>query len=514
MLLPSLATAVAKNLHLQRTTGRLLWPHQIEGVERCLRSNTLLGFEMGTGKTPTALVAVSHLQHVALVVPATAREVWLRELGRFTSRDRIVELRGVKALTANLLRVDDQGVVVHEEPAHEDDLRREWLLMTHESARSWATFMIPPGALSISPADPSRLPCLPPNRVDALVVDEAHRFGDRRNVGAQAIMTASNAADRVFLLSGTPSKGGVHRMWSLLKCLDSQEWGSYWDYIKRYCAAEEGKYGLEPTGLSNQDELAERLDPWVLAYTRDQVGAYLPKNDRQRVLVPLSAPKMRELGPIIEAADKVLKQRGERKGPDAWTSPEIVELRLALAKLKIDETVQLAAEIQAQGHKVVVWCWHRQVAAMMRTALSVARLQHYLSITGELTDESYVDRAVRHWSDTDRPVILIATMGKLGEARDLTAACWQIFLELDWLPETITQAESRLVRLSQTRPVSTRLMALDIPFERSLSDRLLGRAEETDALFGSETAAAVSELFGAKRMTDQEALAAFAAKVS
>jgi hypothetical protein len=96
-------------------------------------------------------------------------------------------------------------------------------------------------------------------------------------------------------------------------------------------------------------------------------------------------------------------------------------------------------------------------------------------------------------------------MAKLGEGEDrLVAAAWQIFLEIDWLPQTVMQAERRLLRLSQTRPVNTRFFQLDIPFEKSLMDRVLERSEDSDKLLGDTTFAELGKLFGVKSTGSME----------
>jgi SWI/SNF-related matrix-associated actin-dependent regulator 1 of chromatin subfamily A len=491
-----------------------LRPYQIEGVARCVERNQLLAFDPGLGKTATALLSVVDRDRVALVVPNLARAVWVSEIMKWTARRSFVELRGVQKLTARHVHFNASGALLEEHSATPEDLQREWLLMTHESARSWGALMVPEGSLSLSRADPSTvLPGLP-RELDALIVDEVHRFGARDAQGTLGVLEAAKAASRVIILSGTPAKGGPHRLWAPLSMITPGQWGSYHDFIVRYAAAERDDYGLKPTGASNVEELAARLQDYALAYTRAQVARYLPRHTRQRLVVPLSGAAMRGLGPIIDSATKRLKARGELRGEDAWTSPEVVALRLALAELKIPAAVQLVGELLESGQKVVVWAWHRDVVKKLAVALAQAKINRYLCLTGETTDEGIVDRAVASWSAVDKPVALLATMGKLGEARDLTAACFQVFLEIDWLAETVNQAESRLVRLSQTHPVTTYLLGLELPFEQSLLDRVEARAGESDGLFGTQIAPALGELFGRVQMTDAEALAAFARSVA
>jgi hypothetical protein len=207
----------------------------------------------------------------------------------------------------------------------------------------------------------------------------------------------------------------------------------------------------------------------------------------------------RQLGNKLEAARKALKKLGECEADrSTWFLPgEVTEARRACAEAKVPVVVEEALQLIRAGERVVVWSWHKTACRQVAALCQQAGVPTYC-VDGDVTDARSVDSTLERWAT--ETAVLSATIAKLGEGEDrLTAAAWQLFLEVDWLPQTLRQTECRLVRLSQTRPVNTRFFELEIPFERSLMDRVLSRAGETDSLFGSTDYLDIGELFGVKQ---------------
>ena len=80
-----------------------LWPYQKEAVDRMVeRGQMLLGMVMGAGKTPTTLGAIEQLKEYGdvdrclVVVPASLKYQWAREIGKFTDA-KLTVIDGSKA---------------------------------------------------------------------------------------------------------------------------------------------------------------------------------------------------------------------------------------------------------------------------------------------------------------------------------------------------------------------------------------------------------------------------------
>ena len=66
-------------------------------------------------------------------------------------------------------------------------------------------------------------------------------------------------AKRLVLLSGTPALARPVELWAQVHCIAPELFGSYTAYTKRYCNARRGRFGWDVTGISNADELHQKL---------------------------------------------------------------------------------------------------------------------------------------------------------------------------------------------------------------------------------------------------------------
>jgi hypothetical protein len=441
-----------------------------------------------------------------LVIPRVARAVWIKDLPRFGGVNEIIELQGNKSLVAERKTIGPMGIECEEKV--EGQLNDGVFLVTHECVGSWFSLLRQKKGLRMISKDIKRPPIELPRRFDYVVVDESHRYGNKGSKRALGMMKLAGLANRVILLTGTPDMGGVHKMWFQLDLLNRYGFGKYWEFVRDYGGGVETDYGYQPTKGSNLDELAQRTSPYILTYKQKDVASYLPTNTRDRILVPLTAKKAKSLGSSLEAARKALARLGESQADrqDKFLPGEVIEARKACALAKVDVCVSEAANLSkggelSPGERCVVWTWFREVANAVSNGLAKKNVDAWVVHGG--VDERGAERTINAWSRSNG--VLVATIARLGEGEDrLVAAAWQYFLELDWLPQTVLQAERRLVRMSQTRPVNTRFFQLDMEFERSLLVRILTRAEDTDSLLGSSTSVDLGELFGVKNTGDME----------
>ena len=93
-------------------------------------------------------------------------------------------------------------------------------------------------------------------------------------------------AKRLLLLSGTPALARPVELWAQLYCLNSELFGSYSNFTKRYCNARRGRFGWDVTGLSNADELHQNLKLVMIRRLKADVLKDLPP--KQRSIVPVN----------------------------------------------------------------------------------------------------------------------------------------------------------------------------------------------------------------------------------
>jgi len=71
-----------------------------------------------------------------------------------------------------------------------------------------------------------------------IIADECHMLKNRNTKRAKAILPMLRKARRSILLSGTPALSRPKELWSQLNVINAQQWGSFNDFVKRYCCAD------------------------------------------------------------------------------------------------------------------------------------------------------------------------------------------------------------------------------------------------------------------------------------
>ena len=248
--------------------------------------------------------------------------------------------------------------------------------------------------------------------------------------------------------------------------------GGFWAFARRYCAARRGGGGLL-SGASNLAELNQKLRATCyLRRAMAEVIADLPA--KRRVVVPMEIENRAEYtqaetdlmrwllqaqadfharlpGQPVIVRDKLRHQWddavADRAGRSASVPVQVDFLKRLVALGKLPAVIAWVEDFLATGEKLVLFAWHQDV---------LARLAEYFAaphIAGDTPPAQRQDLVDRFQADPAcRLLVLSLNTGSLGLA--LTAAAHVAFVELGWTPAVHAQAEDRLHRLSQTRPVT------------------------------------------------------------
>jgi SNF2 family DNA or RNA helicase len=128
---------------------------------------------------------------------------------------------------------------------------------------------------------------------------------------------------------------------------------------------------------------------------------------------------------------------------------------------------------QASGYddeKFVIFAHHLAVLRELADGLEGSVL-----VTGET---SMADRAglIERFQSDPEIRFFVASIKAMGVGVTLTAASRAIFVEADWTPAILRQAEGRLHRISQDRPVVSQFLvvpdSIDINIMRSVTSKM------------------------------------------
>ncbi|KAI8589488.1 SNF2 family N-terminal domain-containing protein [Geranomyces variabilis] len=457
-----------------------LRPYQLEGLNWLLfcwynRQNSILADEMGLGKTVQSTVFLDYLftregfcGPFLIVTPLSTIGNWEREIktwtdmnvvvyhGRDVSRNLIVE--------TEFYYRDAQGRAVS--GVYKFDI----ILTTYEMAMS--------GAAQLRPI-PWR----------CVVLDEAHRLKNKASKVSEILKTY-NMAHRV-LLTGTPLQNSLDELWALLNFLQPDRFASE--------SAFQAEYGSLSTA-ADVEKLQGLLKPLMLRRMKEDVEKSIPVKEETIVEVELTTVQKKWYRSILEKNFAWLKQ-----GPKKTNVPNLINTMIELRKCCIHpfllkgaedqimkekpaDTVEahfqaliqasgkmvlidkLLMKLRAGGHKVLIFSQMTRCLDIIQDYLRGRQWQFERidgGVRGDLR-QAAIDRFSAPGSDTF--VFLLCTRAG-GVGINLTAADTCIIFDSDWNPQNDLQAQSRVHRIGQKRPVQIYRLITRNTYEREMFDR-------------------------------------------
>ena len=487
-----LSWLVVAVLSLSTTTTRSekkLFPYQQQGIDRLIHDKRLLlGDEMGLGKTVQCIGALNRLfqeditandAKILVICPKSVLGVWQDELDQWLDHEVTVNvasskkkelLNDIQDATITLINYD----VCYK---HRDLLQ----------SIPW----------------------------DVLICDEAHYLKSIATKRTRAILGDDKEhsgiiATYLWLLTGTPMMNRPVELYPLLRALQPRDYDSFDDFCNRYCDPDTKMYtgrGGRPryvkdlSGSRNLSELSKRLEPIMLRRYKADVLSQLPpkfrsclclsNNDnvadmeRQRLQEVLqsrmgSSLEFEKFGADASSLSHYLKQvKGD------MTDNEIMGLMATIRKetalRKLEPAVELLKEVIVD-HKVVVFCHHRQ---LIESLMQVFKRKAVHVIGGMDTESRAV--AVKKFQTNDKVRLFVGSIRSAGVGLTLTAASHVIFLDLDWSPAVMAQAEDRLHRVGQQDSVHVQYYVFKDTIDEWIARSLVRKQMDIDQVLLANT---------------------------
>jgi SWI/SNF-related matrix-associated actin-dependent regulator 1 of chromatin subfamily A len=370
-----------------------LYPHQEQARKFLLETKRcILADAPRVGKTlPTASAAIEH-QPVLVVCPAVAKRVWQRAFAAFG-----VDATIINGKAAAQAAVPSGVVIINYD-----------LLTSMTAHKGWAT----------------------------LVLDESHRVKSHTAKRTKVAIKLMKATERVYCLSGTPIPNRPIEIWTVLHGLGIYK-GSWLNFAFRYAKAWQSPWGLDVSGASNLPELKEKMRQYVLRRTRDQVfSGYqkpavslveldLPVDRQERTFDVDALVQNPGLVLAIEGLSEIMREGGIRKIPMA--------LDFIRGKLEGD-----------QDEPLVVFCWHKDVAAGLMEGLKDCVA---VMVTGE-TPATKRQQAIDDFQ-AGRARVIVGNISTLSEGVDLSRSSTVIFVETTWATSALEQASARVENITK-----------------------------------------------------------------
>jgi len=392
-----------------------LYPFQKLGVEffQAREGRALLGDMMGCGKTAQTLAyaATEKLQNVLIICPASVRGAWEIETKKWTYYNTKVLL--VKEDTQEMNRI----------------------VKTKENT----VFIISYNGLSMIPDALLKV------NWDLIVFDESHYLKNPDAKRTKHAIYLSKRCKKTILLSGTPMMNRPAELFTSLHIIDPEEWPNYRAYTIRYCAAKMSAFGWDVRGSSNISELRDRISPYYLRRTKDEVLSQLPPKIFIDIPIEMTEKERKDYDELkkkkMEAVDKIAD---EQRRFLAWLGA-LSALRQESTKVKSQHVTDLVDEIINNDEKVIVFSAYNEPLEKLR--------EHYKNkaviITGKESNENRVN-AVKSFQEDDSVKVFLGGIISAGVGITLTKASNVIFIDYDWTPGNMMQAMDRAHRPGNT----------------------------------------------------------------
>jgi SNF2 family DNA or RNA helicase len=432
---------------------------------------TLIADEMGLGKTIQAIGIVNALpdvQTVVIVCPASLKVNWARECSKWL-------VRGATILT------------------HFGSRQPTW----DHTPRAASVDSVGDAPLTIHIVNYDVLAKFrAPGGVDLLIADEAHYAKNPKAQRTKNLQALARASKRTVLLTGTPILNKPIELWPLLQIVAPETWdpagmvkgkavgvgqgAGFFRYAKRYCAAHQEQVSRTKSvwvfdGHSNLDELQEKLRATCMVRRlKADVLKELPPKRRQVIELPCEESwDEPDVGDDYEGARN-------RLGEVAFT--EFSATRHAQAVSKVSAAVDHIRSVLESTGKVVVFAHHKDVIAALSEGLSDMRP---VCLTGDM-DQGARQTSVDTFVNDASCRVFIGSLKAAGVGLTLTVSSTVIFVELDWTPATLTQAEDRCHRIGQRESVLVQHLVLSGTLDAKMARMITEKQNVADAALDDE----------------------------
>jgi len=415
------------------------FPFQRDGITfLASRKAALLADDMGLGKSVQTIGFLNYLtafRSCLIVCPASLKTNWAREFDRW-------------------LCDKNRSISVSTGAESKNDLGADIVIINYDLL--WKFHSV-----------------LSRRRWEVIVCDEGHYLKNPKARRTKIAMDLASRAERRILLTGTPVLSRPSELWSLLNILDPIRWPNFYRFAHRYCAPVRTQWGWDFTGASNQRELAEMLrGGLMLRRLKKEVLPQLPIVTRQ--IIALSV----DTSPLLWTLTcKVAELYGfDPYNPPFRIDPEkipfelISEIRRETGALKAEVALDfIRDQTMDYGQKTVIFAHHLDLLKSLYEAFK----ETSVLVTGE-TPLFSRQKAVDAFQNDIAIQYFIASTRAMGQGITLTASSHVIFVEADWVPSILDQAEARLHRIGQRSNVLVQYLVL----AGTLDERILAAVQE------------------------------------
>jgi len=458
--------AAISDLIVPAPDGLRYMPFQVAGIAYARdHAKCLIADEMGLGKTIQAigLINLLHLRKILIVCPASLKINWEREMRKWLVDGQSIEIENGTWRDADVCIVNYDILKKHAETIR----NIQW---------------------------------------DILIGDESHYVKNHK--AQRTKLFFSIPAGRKLLLTGTPVLNRPIELFPMLQDFGVYFARSFWRYGERYCDMSRNRFGTDVSGASNVEELGTKLrETCMVRRQKSVVIAELP--DKMRQIIPLptnGADKVVQAeakayasyeNQTKDARNKLAKLRksGVKADSDEYRAAvaemkaqmvsfgDIARLRHETALRKVDVASDAILEAVDSSKHVIVFAHHKDVLDGINSKLTDAGIT-----TTVLTGDTPINVRQQMVDDfqAGKTQVFLGSTAACGVGLTLTKSSHVIFVEMEWTPAIMEQAEDRAHRIGQKNAVLVQYLVYDGSIDGMLAHKIVDKEEIIEGIMESE----------------------------
>jgi len=388
--------------------------YQEWGVKYILhQKRVLLGDEMGLGKTVQAIAAMVSLAnegctHFLCVVPASVLVNWCREITKMSDL-KVIRVHGKTRLNAFTEWKHSGGVAV----------------TTYETTK--------------------HLRMLYGDRLDMMVVDEAHYIKNPQAQRTVNVKRLALYADRLLFMTGTPLENNVEEMMNLIDILQPET-----------ARALQGK-----EYMATAEAFRKTITPVYYRRKSEDVLTELPELIEKEQWCELSLKEREAYNTSVLARNFMAARRLSWDVDDLHKSAKAVRM------------AELIDEATKENRKILVFSYFLDTIAKIKDFLGDKTLE---PITGAMSPEKRQE-VIDAFDQAQSGKVLIAQITAGGTGLNIQAASVVILCEPQLKPSTEVQAIARAYRMGQVRSVLVYRLLSPNTIDERIRERLMNKQE-------------------------------------
>ena len=436
-----------ENIHIPFPEGRVPMPFQIDGIRWMLacQKNILLADEMGLGKTVEVMgyINVTKPERILVVCPNNAKLIWKRHFEEWCTEQYEVEV----AYTQLYMFSDI-------------------VIMNYEAVTKWGD-------------------ALKTQDWDLIVYDEGHYL---KNPSAQRSKACySIHGEKAIIITGTPIVNYPYEVFPLIHYLDRENWPEYGRFEIQFGSRGANKFGHNLPKLN-----AILRSTIMLRRLKKDVMSDLPKKRRQIVEFEvddatraLIEQEKKSFGALTnkEETEMVTLVNAMRNESDTamddidWASiieamrytkryafEEMAKIAHLIARAKLPMVYEHLENALEAREKVIVFGHHRDV---LESVANRFKPNAVLLMGGHVDQAAITQAATDRFNNDDSCKLFIAGI-TLAAGYSLKGSSTIVFIEENWVPGLMTQAEDRAHGIGRGDDNASSMLIQHLVFEDSL----------------------------------------------